>query len=612
MFASPARRWIGQQPGWTIRESRHHGDHPSPNTQPRFLLGSFEVAKGLVHDRGLMPIALSARLPLGVATGSSRSLRMPQATRLTLSWIGKDKMLAGTSTGGYQWVQRDDPRVSEVRVLSETRSVGEPDKLGTAGNLLIVGDAYDAMQALKQIPEYRDLYRGKVKQVYIDPPFNTGQAFASYQDSLEHSVWLTMMRDRLKLIHDLLAPTGTVWVHLDSTEVHRCRCLMDDEFGPENYLGTVVWQRTTAKSLARRTMGTMHEEILVYGATELAELQPLFLPLDPDYQESRFSQSDDRGLYDTGDLTAGYHRPHLDSGRPWRGFDPSTRRRCWAVPTNLLIEIGYKPADISLLTMQEKLDILDKESYIHFPDKLDGFPRYKKYLHRAKGRSVGDLWTDINVINSQATERTGFSTQKPEALIQRVLAMGSGPGDIVLDCFAGSGTTAAAAHKMHRKWITVERDPGNADKYIEPRLSRVILGEDPGGITASVGWTNGGGFRVLTVADSIYEIVDGHVFLAESATNGTFARAVCAQLGYSLHDEPPFVGRKGRQLLAAVDGIADAETVRAIVSRLDESERALIVTKGATEEAELVLRDLSPGSRLRKAPRDLMKRKVVR
>lgn len=238
---------------------------------------------------------------------------MSSANRVALSWVEKGKALIGTPGGGYEWVDRDDPRVTEVRILDDTESVGEAVQALSSGNLLIQGDAYEALHALAHIPEFADVYRGKVKQVYIDPPFNTGQAFSSYDDALEHSVWLTMMRDRLRIIHDLLAPDGTVWVHLDSTEVHRCRCLMDDEFGPGNHLATVVWQRTSTKSLARRTMATMHEQILVYGASEAAGLRPLFLPLHEDYQARRFSHTDARGPYDPENLTAGYYRPHLDS-----------------------------------------------------------------------------------------------------------------------------------------------------------------------------------------------------------------------------------------------------------------------------------------------------------
>jgi adenine-specific DNA-methyltransferase len=538
---------------------------------------------------------------------------MVPGDRLTLSWIGKDQALIRTSRGGYEWVGRGDPRVTEVRLLHDVRVVGAsgPDRAGD--NLLILGDSNDAIRALTRIPEFGTRYRGRVKLVYIDPPFNTGQAFDVYSDALRHSVWLTMMRDRLRVLHDLLEPTGTIWVHLDSTEVHRCRCLMDDEFGPGNYLATVVWKRTSAKSLARRTLGTMHEQILVYGASNAAELNPQFLPLDEAYQTRRFSSVDARGSYDTGDLTAGYYRPHLDSGKPWRGYDPSARRRCWAVPASLLAEISFSPQAIKSLSMREKLDALDEARYISWPDKPGGFPRYKKYLHRVKGRLVGDLWTDINVINSQAAERcTGFPTQKPEALLRRIIDLGSCPGDIVVDCFAGSGTTAAVAHKMGRRWVAVEMASGAFGRYALPRLSRVVSGTDPGGITDVVGWEGGGGFRALAVADSILEERDGLFLLSERATNGEFALAVCPQIGFSVVHDPPFVGRKGRQRLAVLDGVADEESIRAVVSRLGEGELAVVVAKAATREAEATLARLSPGSRLRNAPYDIVSRAGAR
>jgi adenine-specific DNA-methyltransferase len=536
---------------------------------------------------------------------------MVPADRLTLSWIGKDKALIRTPRGGYDWVNRNDPRVAEVRLLRDFDVAGVAVHNKANENLLILGDSYDALRSLARIPEYAARYRGKVKQVYIDPPFNTGQAFVAFDDALEHSVWLTMMRDRLRVLHDLLSPSGTIWVHLDSTEAHRCRCLMDDEFGPGSYLATVVWQRTSAKSLARRTLGTMHEQILVYGASEAATLSPLFLPLDDDYRARRFSRADVRGPYDTGDLTAGDHRPHLDSGKPWRGFDPSAKRRCWAVPSSILLEIGFSADTIKGLSMRSKLDALDEAGYISWPDKPDGFPRYKKYLNRVKGRLVGDLWTDINVINSQALERTKFPTQKPEALLRRIIDIGSRPDDIVLDCFTGAGTTAAVAHKMGRRWVAVELESSTFENYALPRLVRVVNGTDQGGITEAVGWSGGGGFRTLAVADSILEPRDGLFLLTERATNGDFALAVCPQIGFSVVPDPPFIGRKGRQRLAVLDGVADEETIRAVVSHLDDGELAVVVAKAATREAEAALARLSPGSRLWNAPQDILRQSVA-
>lgn len=186
------------------------------------------------------------------------------------------------------------------------------------------------------------------------------------------------------------------------------------------------------------------------------------------------------------------------------------------------------------------------------------------------------------------------------------------PDDIVLDCFAGSGTTAAVAHKMERRWVTVELSPRTVETFTRPRLEKVVNGEDAGGVTKTVGWKRGGGFRVLTVGPSMYDLADGRAFLAEWGTNGAFAKAVAAQLGFAVQNEPPFSGVRGRSRLAVIDGVADEQVVRAIVTRLADGERAVVVGKGATADAASLLKELSPGSRLRKAPRDLLKRGVVR
>lgn len=527
--------------------------------------------------------------------------------RLMLSWVGKDQALIRTPEDGYQWVDRDDPRVTEVRLLDETGMVGDPGGGPAGENLLILGDSYDAVRALGRIPEYAARYRGRVRQIYIDPPFNTGQTFAAFDDALEHSVWLSMMRDRLRVMHDLLAADGTIWVHLDADEVHRCRCLMDDEFGPDNYLATVVWRRTGMKGIARRTMAATHEQILVYGASSAARLRPAYVPLDEKYEAKRFLREDSRGRYKPENLTAGHYRPHLPSGQPWRGYDPSTRRRCWAVPRFLLSEIGLSDSAIKGMSSQEKLDILAEAGYICWPGTADGLPQYKNYLHRrSRGRPVGDLWTDIHAVNPRAAERRKFPTQKPEALLQRILEMGSAPGDIVLDCFAGSGTTAAVAHKMGRRWVAVELNRDTFTKQAVPRLTEVAEGTDPGGITKAAGWTGGHGFRIAKVAESILEAHDGRFLLAEHATNGAFAAAVCPQIGFPVVSDPPFIGRKGRQRLAVLDGVADEGSMRAVVSRLGDGELAVIVAKAATQEARATLTRLSPGSRLWKAPDDIL------
>lgn len=524
--------------------------------------------------------------------------------RLELTWTNKPLRLLSDEAVGYTWVEPADFRVAEVRLLHGAATVGKVSKGDE--NLLVRGDALHALTSLLDLPGYRARYAGKVKLCYIDPPFNTGQAFEHYDDALEHSVWLTMLRDRLVQIRHLLSPSGAVWLHLDNMEVHRARCVLDEVFGASNYLGTVVWQRTSAKSLARRTMGTMHESILVYGASAEAELRTVYLPLTEDYVARRFTQHDERGSYDTGDLTASSYRPHLDSGKPWRGFDPSSIRRCWAIPRSPLLEIGVTAGQLARMSMREKLDTLDAAGYIHFPDR-GGFPRLKKYVSRIKGRAVGDIWTDINVINSQAAERTGFATQKPEALIQRILTMGSDEGDLVLDCFAGSGTTAAVAHKLRRRWITVEQSPETLAKFTLPRLKKVVEGADPAGVTAVASWAGGGGFRVLDVAPSMFEAIHGVVFLSEWATTGRLAETTAAQLGYAYDPDGPFSGRKGRARLAVVDGVVNESVVRMLVDALAEGEILEVAATSVDDGAATVARELRRGSKVRKIPQAILR-----
>ncbi len=188
---------------------------------------------------------------------------MEPSGRLELTWTNKHLRLISDPEGGYEWVDPTDPRVSEVRLLHEVGNVGDDQPDG--GNLLIEGDALHALTALNRIPELAQRYAGQVRLVYIDPPFNTGQAFANYDDNLEHSAWLSMLRDRLVQIKPLLAPNGSIWVHLDDAEVHRCRCVMDEVLGAANFVATVVWEKA-AGARGDTDISSSHDFVLVYAA----------------------------------------------------------------------------------------------------------------------------------------------------------------------------------------------------------------------------------------------------------------------------------------------------------------------------------------------------------
>jgi hypothetical protein len=199
-----------------------------------------------------------------------------------------------------------------------------------------------------------------------------------------------------------------------------------------------------------------------------------------------------------------------------------------------------------------------------------------------------------------------FETPKPEELMTRIIEIATNEGDIVLDCFAGSGSTLTTAHKLERRWVGIERALDTLETFTVPRLQKVVAGEDEWGITKRVGWEGGGGFRVLDVAQSMFEADGGLVFLAERMTNGALAEATAAQLGYAYEADPPFAGRKGKIRLAVVDGVVNESVVRLLVSALGNGDRVVVCGTGIDTDARPILRELRPGSTLRKIPAALL------
>lgn len=255
------------------------------------------------------------------------------------------------------------------------------------------------------------------------------------------------------------------------------------------------------------------------------------------------------------------------------------------------------------------------ENRIYFPDKGNGKPRYKQYEFEDEGLVPQTWWTAEECSTNDDAKRhihelfpddPEFATPKPEQLLTRIIHIASNPGEIVLDCFLGSGTTAAVAHKMGRRWVGIERETETVKTYAIPRLTKVIQDEDPGGITDKVGWEGGGGFRVIEIGASMFDADDGLVFLADWTTNGALSEATAAQLGFDYEDSPPFAGRKGRTRLAVVDGVVNESVVRILASALEEAERVVVCGTGIDTEARQVLRELRPGSTLRKIPAALL------
>jgi len=414
--------------------------------------------------------------------------------KLELTWVNKDRVLlsAGDGRYDYEWIEPTDYRAKEVRLANQVAHVeapdGRPDERRegdkalpepTHDNLLFTGDAMHVLDILGKMPEYRDKYAGKIKLVYIDPPFNTGQAFTNYEDNLEHSVWLTMMRDRLRQLKPLLAPDASVWVHLDDTEVHRMRCVLDEELGADNFIATVEW-RKRMNLPNDRPLASNIDYLLVYGSERLFNLRPR--PED----HGGFTNPDDDplGAWTTHPMDAnakgGRHVDHL--------FYP-------IINPNTGVE--YWPSDgRNWLYNQDDLERHINDGTVIFGKTGLTGPVKKVYQKDVRpGLTFPTLWmsdeiSDFPVNNDAESESANlfgkpnvFATPKPERLLERIIHIGSNPGDVVLDFYGGSGTTAAVAHKMGRRWITCELNPHTVTDYLLPRLTKVVNGKDAGGIT---------------------------------------------------------------------------------------------------------------------------------
>ena len=260
-------------------------------------------------------------------------------------------------------------------------------------------------------------------------------AFRGFLGENDLMAYLVMMANRLLELHRVLKPTGSLYLHCDPTASHYLKLVLDGVFGPENYLNEVIWKRTSSHSSAKR-FGPLHDTILFYGKTQKFIWNSARAEYDDDYLDKyyRFDDGDGR-LYWRADLCAAGVR-HGSSGKPWRGINPTEKGMHWKFTI-------------------ENLDVLDAEGRIYWPPR-GTMPQYKRYREELKGKAVGDIWDDIDRINPVGSERLGYPTQKPLALLERIISASSNEGDIVLDPFCGCGTAVHAAQKLGRQWIGVD------------------------------------------------------------------------------------------------------------------------------------------------------------
>lgn len=652
--------------------------------------------------------------------------------RLELTWYNKDLALIPAKRGkyGYAWVSPSDPRYCETRPVIVTeyvegRQAEKVDGLSygdradlepQTNNLLILGESGDALEALTRIPELKDRYVGKVKLIYIDPPFNTGEiTFGNYEDNLEHSVWLGMMRDRLEHFRRLLRVDGTIWVHLDDTENHRMRLLLDETFGPGNFVAEVVWQKADSTRNDANGISGDHDTILVYRASERWSPNRLDRTAA---SNARFSSPDgDPELWFDGDPTAPGAKNH--QGMVYAIQHPITgelqypaRGRCWWTEQSQILAQMSEYADYELRDIGDgakRADLCDvptdelrtgvravmlatslEESQLKARQRYDrgvwplvvlrsggagGLGR-KSYV--PSNGLVASTWWSNNLVghNREAKaeikalfrDENPFATPKPERLLERIIHIATDPGDIVLDVFAGSGTTAAVAQKMGRQWVTCELIEDTVVRYTKPRLTKVVNGEDPGGITKTPGeriaaatadlpegmtpdeaqrftsllnklikddeelktspvvkelkarsktvktkeainWRGGGGFHVAHLAPPCFDYDPdlGLVSLTEHVEDfEAFTASVAANLKFRLTPEHRmFHGVQGRMRLFVTRTPLTPEFAAEVASHLEEGEGLTIAATVVLDGAAQALRECARGSRVLHVPHDL-------
>lgn len=386
-----------------------------------------------------------------------------------LDWLNKKEALTTADKTPY-------------KVLVENKDLSVGDQ--TQGNMLIKGDNLEALKAL--LP----YYKGRVKCIYIDPPYNTGSAFDHYDDNLEHSTWLSMMYPRLELLHELLAEDGSLFVQIDDNEQAYLKVLLDEIFGRKNFITTITWHKKRGKDNSSRYFSITHDFIEVY-AKNADQFYINRIELDDTTKKA-------------------YSNPDNDPRGPYRVLGIWARKQGGSLYSYTL-KNGYQLNERLWLVNRDSMAKLEEENRLI----IHGQNVYRKlFLSENKGSIPETIWNNLsNNANAkdelkklfpQQSDNLLFDTPKPELLIERIFSIATVPGDLILDSFLGSGTTAAVAQKMGRKYIGIEMGE-HAITHCVPRMKKVIDGTDQGGISKALGWTGGGGFTFYDLGQPIFD-----------------------------------------------------------------------------------------------------------
>jgi adenine-specific DNA-methyltransferase len=522
--------------------------------------------------------------------------------KLELTWPHKGKRLlydydqAGKLHPRFTQLCPPEPRVL-IDVDQYGTEVGKP--WGKGSNLLIRGDNLLALKTLVSD------YAGRVKLIYIDPPFNTGMAFEEYDDGLEHSTWLTMMRDRLELLRDLLAGDGSIWCEIDDTEVGYLNVLMDEIFGRENRIALVTVKRSAGTGHKAINPGPINVTDFLLGYSREAGRWQYHAQL---VLREKYDTNYSKWIPNIGDPPEEWRIEALadvyanvkgyDSAKEARkvmGSDPFKKAmQAFAAENHRqVIRLAQPNYEGVSQAARDMIDLSKKDKAIHHLPRADHPDMYffkgdrilfltGRMLLREEDDEVDGAGSDEAEVEAPTSEEdepaptmaeklTNFwddipwqgianeggvkfaKNKKPEKLLQRIIAMSTTKGDLVLDSFAGSGTTGAVAHKMCRRWIMIELGE-HAETLARPRLQSVVDGEDRTGVTKTEGWEGGGGFRYLTLAAPLLakEPELGLLVLNPAYSNGLLLAAVCLREGFTPTGDPLLHGQGGERTFAHV------------------------------------------------------------
>lgn len=501
--------------------------------------------------------------------------------KLELTWIGKG----------------EEPKL-EPRILIEQPEYSYGDT--NTENMLIHGDNLLALKALEQD------YAGKVKCIYIDPPYNTGNAFEHYDDGMEHSLWLNLMNQRLKILRNLLSDNGLIWITLDDNEVHYCKVMCDEIFGRDNFLANVIWEKADSPRSDAKFFSSRHDHILVYtrniNKVQVNRIKEKETP-------KHYSKKDEKGrIY--------YLKPLRAMGADGhRHKRPSMYYPITAPDGQNVFPKNPDSSDSRWQWSQEK--VTQEWDRIEFVASKNGSwsVYFKIFYEDTQGNPPETIWSHTNVGSNRTSKKEikdlfgnkVFDTPKPEGLIKRVIEISSNIGDIILDSFLGSGTTAAVAHKMGRKWIGVELGE-HSRTHCFPRMKQVVDGEQ-GGISKAVDWQGGGGFKFYTLAPSLLKYdTFGNWVISQEYNADMLAAAMAKQEGFKYQPHESIYWKQGQSTEQDYIFTTTQYITRAMLDVIAEellSEESLLI---CCTQHEAGLENAYPNINLRKIPTMLLNR----